>query len=450
MNETSACANCPKVAELTARVAGLEEELRRGKRQAGPFSKDRPRPNPKPPGQKPGHPPAFRVAPPPEAVTETIPVPLTTCPRCGTVVQKVADNAPIFQTDLPPITPIVRRFDTQRGFCPCCRKMVHSRHPDQTSTAVGAAGAQIGPRAKALAADLKHRLGLSFRKIADLFQEHFGITVTPGAIVQSNERLAERAAPAYADLQTQARESPAVHVDETGWRVGARSTWLWVMATKALTVYLIRPSRGHEVVEEVLGKRFGGVLASDGLPTYEVVRARWKQTCLAHLLTRCKELAASKTRGAVVFPRAVARLLRQAMDLRTRVPALSAHGLAVVRGRIDAAFDRMLEYQRVDPDNERLAAHLFKHRAHLFTFLDHPEVDATNNLAERQLRPAVIARKLSAGNRTDRGATTHALLASLAATCRQRAQRFTAFAQRLLCLPPSAPPLLLAPAPLPP
>jgi transposase len=428
-------------------VAALEDELRRGKRQAAPFSKDRPKPDPQPPGQKPGHAPAFRAVPPPETVTETLRVPLTTCPHCGTAVQKVADNPPIFQTDLPPVRPVVRRFDTQRGFCPHCRKMVRSRHPEQTSTALGAAGAQIGPQAKALAADLKHRLGLSFRKISDLFQAHFGITLTPGAIVQSNERLAERAAPAYADLQRQTRESPAVHVDETGWRIGTRSAWLWVFATKVSTVYAIRPSRGHQVVEEILGTSFGGALGSDGLPTYDVVRARWKQTCLAHLLTRCKELAQSQTGGAVRFPRAVGRLLRQALDLPTR--DLSAHGTAVVRGRLEAGLDRLLAYHRANPDNERLAAHLFKHQAHLFTFLDHPEVDATNNLAERQLRPAVIARKLSAGNRTDRGATTHAVLASLAATCRQRGQPFLDFAVRLLSLPPPSPSPLLTPVPVP-
>jgi transposase len=454
MLDAPECPNCRRLAaeieRLNARVAALEEECRRGKRQAGPFSKDRPKPNPKPPGRKPGHAPAFRPAPPPETVTETIPVPLTTCPRCGTPIQEVTDNPPIFQTDLPPIKPIVQRFDTQRGFCPCCRKRVHSRHPDQTSTATGAAGSAIGPRAKALAADFKHRLGLSFRKIAEIFQTHFGITLTPGAIVQSNERLAERAAAAYADLQRQAQESPAVHVDETGWRISTRSAWLWVVATKALTFYLIRPSRGHEVVEEVLGKRFAGVLASDGLPTYDVVDARWKQTCLAHLLRRCAELAATKVRGAVRFPRTVADLLRRAMALRSRRPALTARGVAIARGRIEAALDRLLAYTRTDPDNERLAAHVYKHRAHLFTFLDHPEVDPTNNLAERQIRPAVIARKLSAGNRTDRGAETHAVLASLAATCRQRRERFTAFAQRLLRLPPSTPPLLLASVPLPP
>ena len=441
------CRNCRRlsgqVEALTARVAALEAELRRSKRQAAPFSRDEAKPDPKPPGRKPGHTGACRATPPPEAVTETIRVPLTRCPDCGRSVERITDNRPIFQTDLPPITPVIR----QRGWCPRCRKMVRSRHPQQTSTATGAAGSQLGPRAVALAADLKHRLGLSFRKVADLFQTHFGVTVTPGALAQANQRLARRAEPVYQDLQACIRASPAVNADETGWRIGAQSAWLWVFATRRVTLYTIRFSRGHGVVEDILGETFPGTLISDGLPTYDPVRARRKQQCLAHLLKRCRQIEAIKTRGAVWFPRTVARLLREAIALASRRAAMHPHGFAVARGRLNAAMDRMLYYHLTDPDNERLAAHLFKHRDHLFTFLEEDAVDPTNNLAERQLRPAVIARKLSAGNRTERGAWTHAILASLAATCQQQGQRFTDLATHLLCL--HTPPLTLNPMPLP-
>jgi transposase len=453
------CPNCRRLAvenrqlktdlqRLTARVAALEAELRRSKRQAAPFAKEKPKPDPKPPGRKPGHAPAFRATPPPQAVTETIRVPLTACPDCNGPVERIKDNQPIFQTDLPPITPVIRRFETQRGWCPRCRKMVRSRHPQQTSTAGGAARSHLGPRAVALAADLKHRLGLSFRKVADLFQTHFGVTVTPGALVQANQRLARRAEPVYQDLQACIRASPAVNADETGWRIGAQSAWLWVFATRRVTLYTIRFSRGHGVVEDILGETFPGTLISDGLPTYDPVRTGRKQQCLAHLLKRCRQIEAIKMRGAVRFPRTVARLLREAIMLASRRLAMHPHGFAVARGRLQAAMDRALRYHLADPDNERLAAHLFKHRDHLLTFLEEDAVDPTNNLAERQLRPAVIARKLSAGNRTERGARTHAILASLAATCQQQGQRFTDLATRLLCLHTPPPTLNQMPLPL--
>ena len=449
MADDRECPNCRRLAvqveRLTARIAALEEELRRSKRQAAPFGKDAPKLDPKPPGRKKGHRGAFRKPPPPDEVSELVRVPLESCPRCGGRVERVRDNAPVYQTDLPDVRPVVRRFDTQRAWCPRCRRRVRSRHPQQTSDASGAAGSQVGPNALALAADLKHRLGVSFRRIVDLLGAHFRLRVTPGALAQASHRLADRGQPLYGRLQEEARASPSVHVDETGWRIAAKGSWLWTFATRNLTVYRIDRSRGHGVAQEVLGEEFAGTLVSDGLPTYDVLGVR-RQLCLAHLLKRCREIDVRKTRGAVRFPRQVTRLLRGAMALGERRGQMSPHGFAVARGRLEAELDRLLRYHLVDPDNERLAAHLYKQRDHLFTFLYEQDVEPTNNLAERQLRPAVIARKLSAGNRTERGARTHAVLASLAATCRQRGQRFTELAAELLRQP--VPPMGGIPAPI--
>jgi hypothetical protein len=169
----------------------------------------------------------------------------------------------------------------------------------------------------------------------------------------------------------------------------------------------------------VLGKDFGGVLVSDCFLAYDPLNFA-KQKCLAHLLRTCSEIERAKTRGAVRFSRRVAALLRRAMALKRRRGALSPHGYAVARGRLHAELDRLLAGDFTDADNARLAKRLRKHRDHLLRFLDHEGLDATNNLAERELRPAVIARKLSAGNRTEAGAETHAVLASVLQTCRRR------------------------------
>ena len=101
----------------------------------------------------------------------------------------------------------------------------------------------------------------------------------------------------------------------------------------------------------------------------------------------------------------------------------------MLRGRLHAELDRLLAGTYTDPDNARLAKRLRKHREHLLRFLDHDGVDATNNLAEREIRPAVIARKLSAGNRTEAGAETHAVLASVLRTCRRQGRDIV----RMLC-----------------
>ena len=148
--------------QLTQQVAEL---LRASKRQAAPFSRGKPDPQPKEPGRKKGHPGTSRRRP--DHIEEVVWVPLVQCPHCGGAVQEVQRHTHLVE-DLPPIRPKGTCYVTQSGKCPSCQCRVESRHSDQITTAKGAAGVHIGPNVIALAADLKHRLGLSFRKICDL------------------------------------------------------------------------------------------------------------------------------------------------------------------------------------------------------------------------------------------------------------------------------------------
>jgi transposase len=408
-------------AEVERLKAELEQSRRAGKRQAAPFSKGTPKADPKRPGRKAGHPPSHRLPPPPDQVDRTIEVPmLPECPRChaalGEAEVVLHDQ---YQIDLPEPRPVVTRFRVPVARCPACRRRVQGRHPEQTSDALGSAAVQYGPRLIGLAADLKHRLGVSYRKCSSVLLTLTGVVVASAALVRSGHRLRKLAQPSYDRLVEAARKSAVQHVDETGWKIGGRSAWLWVFADAHATLYRIRPSRAHDVVVEVLGEDFGGVLISDCFLAYDPLACA-KQKCLAHLLKTCGEVERSKTRGAVRFSRRVAALLRKAMALKRRRGTIGDHGYAVLRGKIHAGLDRLLAGAYTDPDNARLAKRLRKQREHLLRFLGHDGVDATNNLAEREVRPAVIARKLSAGNRTEAGAETHAVLASVLRTCRRQ------------------------------
>ncbi|WP_165251222.1 IS66 family transposase [Paludisphaera soli] len=408
-------------AEVERLKAELEQSRRAGKRQAAPFSEGSPRADPKRPGRKPGHPPSHRPIPPPGQVDRTIEVSLPPdCPECHTPL----GEAPVtihdqYQIDLPEPKPVVTRFRVPVTRCPSCRRRVQGRHAEQISDALGSAAIQYGPRLLGLAADLKHRLGVSYRKCSSVLLTLTGVVVASAALVRSSHRLGKLAQPSYDRLVEAARKSAVQQVDETGWKIGGRSAWLWVFADEHATLYRIRPSRAHEVVVEVLGEGFAGVLVSDCFLAYDPLPFS-KQKCLAHLLKTCGEIERSKTRAAVRFSRRVAALLRKAMALKRRRADLSPHGYAVARGRLHAELDRLLAGNLTDPDNARLAKRLRKHQAHLLNFLDHDGLDATNTLAEREIRPAVIARKLSAGNRTEAGAETHAVLASVLRTCRRQ------------------------------
>src|SRR5947209_9833552 len=336
-----------QIEELRAEVerlkAKLEQSRRAGKRQAAPFSKGEPKAHPKRPGRKPGHPPSHRPAPPPEQVDRTIEVPLpVNCPECRAPL----DDAPVslhdqYQIDLPEPRPVITRFRVPVTRCPACYRRVQGRHPEQTSDALGAASVQYGPRLLGLAADLKHRIGVSYRKGSSLLLTLTGLVVCSAALVRSGHRLRRLAQPSYDRLVEAARHSAVQHVDETGWKIGGRSAWLWVFADENVTLYRIRPSRAHDVVVEVLGEEFGGVLVSDCFLAYDPLGCE-KQKCLAHLLKTCGEIERSKTRGAVRFSRRVAALLRKAMALKRRRGTMGDHGYAVLRGKVHAELDRLL------------------------------------------------------------------------------------------------------------
>jgi transposase len=206
---------------------------------------------------------------------------------------------------------------------------------------------------------------------------------------------------------------------------------LWVFTNPEVSVYTIDPTRAHEVAERVLGEEFDGVLGCDCFPAYDPLAYR-QQKCLGHLLKRCSKIALMESEEAVAFSQQVAHLLRRAIQLKERKSDMSPHGYRVARGKLEAALNRLLAQEATDPEAAKLLKLLTKQRPHLLTFLYVDEVDATNNIAERTIRPAVIVRKISAGNRSAKGADTHAILASIIQTCRQQERDFLDVATELL------------------
>ena len=400
----------------------LEAARRAGARQAAPFSKGVPKRRPRRPGRKVGQAYGRRgQRPVPTVVHEAhdVPVP-TTCPRCGGAVRET-DVAAQYQEDLPPVTPIVRRFDVHVGQCHACHRRVQGRHPFQTSDALGAAAVQVGPHAIALAVSLNKQFGMSFGKIAAVFRTRFGLHVTPSALVRALHRAAARGQPTYAALCETVRTSAVVVPDETGWKLAGLLHWLWVFATATTTVYRIRRGRGFDDAASVLGADFAGGLGRDGWAPYRQFTEAFHQTCVGHLLRRCRTLQQDHPRAR--FPRRVARILQHALEVRDRHRAgtISAHGVDVARGHLFNQMLDLLDDPGLIPDMQRFARHLTVELPALFSFLVDPDLDATNWRAEQAIRPAVITRKINGGgNRSRRGADTQQILASILRTAHQR------------------------------
>jgi len=415
----------------------LEDQERQSHRQAAPFrlEDEKRQAAPKKPGRPAGH--VGRCRPKPAHVDETVEAPLGGCPQCGGSVHDV-HAIEQFIEDLPPVRPHVTRVVTYEGRCAQCGT-VRSQHPLQVSTASGAAGVQIGPRALGVAMQLIHRHGVPKRATCRLLDDLFGLRLSPGGLVQAAHRLGAKLSPQVQAVQDDLRAAPAVHADETSWWVGGPGWQLWVFSNRQSTLYRVRPSRGREVVYDTLGADFPGVLVSDCLSTYDDATPV-QHKCYAHHHRAITAAMKRHAQGGEGYLRELRLLLQAAQAVKKVQADFDPPERAQRRAALEAWANRLLMAPRGDADEEAVANRLRKQRDHLFVFLDHDAVDATNNHAERQLRPAVIARKLSCGNRTPRGALTWERLTSLAVTAAQRGQSFpTLVARAALLAPPPAP-----------
>ena len=417
-----------QIERLEQTVQQQQEEIeslkRIGKRQATPFARRHWVEQPKRPGRKAGQGKfARRELPKVVKIHETKEAKLHGCPECGGHLQTIRKHEQ-FVTDIPVVEVQTTHFVTYSGYCTSCHKRVRSQHPEQTSQATGAAGVMVGPRAKALAADLKHRLGVSYGKVSEVLHDAFGLSVSRSGWCQADQKLARSARPVYKELLEAIRQCSVVNADETGWRIGTLSAWLWVFTHRDLTVYTIRSNRSSDVVLDILGTHFSGILTSDGLLSYDDRRlSDWlKQKCLSHLLKDLKEMNETKTGRALHFARQATALLQEALALKREKSSLSPRTFSQRAASLEVRLDHLIAHSRrfSDPDNARFAKRLRKHRPHLLRFLYVDDLEPTNNLAERMLRPAVITRKTNGCNRTQDGAAAHSILSSVLVTCHQQ------------------------------
>lgn len=418
-----------QIQTLENKVAELE---RAGKRQAAPFRRaaSKKKRAPKRPGRAVGHKGSWRKRPDTDEVDRHIEVPLSVCPACGESLEE-SEQRPIEQTivELPPITPEVIRLRTYRQTCPCCAESVSSGHPLQVSKATGAAGTHLGPRALGVMASLHHQSGVSLRNCCQILERLMGLKISPGGLSQALGRMASRLNDDYDQLLEHLQSQEVLHLDETGWWVGGPGYWLWVVTNDAGTYYRVVPHRNRDTAKSLIGESFSGVLVSDCLNIYDGVETK-QHKCYAHHLKAISAALDTPAGAGSMYLLELRGLLHTALLLKQKQPDLQPELITDVRQWLEQRAEALLATPRGDPDDlqrqqeEALRARLAKQRSHLFTFLDHEAVEATNNRAERQLRPAVIRRKISCGNKSETGAHTWEILSSLAATDTQRGDSF--------------------------
>jgi hypothetical protein len=428
----------------------IEELRRKQHRSAAPFSKEKHKSNPKRPGRKPGQGPfVHRRAPQtePSIPPTEVPVNQTQCPFCGGRLEpekEWAEEASV--TDIPSQPePEVNLFRVHVCRCRQCGKTVRGEHPDVAPDQYGATAHRFGPRVKALAHSLHYGHGVPVRRLPAVLREMTGIEITQSAITQDALKQAEGAVgTAYQQLRAQVRQAPVVYTDDTGWRIGGDGAYLMGFDTDRETVYQVRTQHGNEQVRELVPDNYRGTLVSDRGMSYEAeeLSSVEQHKCLSHLIRNVIAVVENKTGTAKVFGLRLKGLLQRANQLWREQRAETVIDYQAQVERIDQELTYHLRIRRLrDPDNQRLLDGIgWQHdRGRVLTFLYKPEVEPTNNRAERALRPAVIARKVSHCSKNKRGAHAFAAFTSVVRTAvKQGTTTVTQTLQQLLR--PSTPP----------
>lgn len=403
------------------------EELRRRQgRSAAPFSKGARKENPKPPGRKPGEGAFLRREDPVGELSATIRVGVETpcCPDCGGALEPSATEIASI-TDLVEMPcPAVRRYEVEICRCQQCGRKVRGRHADLAAGQCGATAHRLGPRVKAAAHALTYGAGVPVRRVPAILKELTGIEVTQSALTQDAMKRAEATVGrAYEQLRAEVQKAPVVHTDDTGWRTGGEPAQLMVFETDTETVFQIRPQHRNEEVRELIPPDYAGVMVTDRGKSYDAAELSRvaQQKCLSHLIRNAGTVAKEKRGSARQFGMKLKELLRGSIQLWRKRGDVPDYEDRVER--IEAKLTRHLRARILqDPDNQRLldGIGLQHDRGNVLRFLHHPAVEPTNNRAERALRPAVIARKISHCSKNQRGANAFAAFVSLAQTFRKR------------------------------
>lgn len=414
-------------AENQALKERLEQLERKGARSAAPFSKNRPKSDPKKPGRKTGQGP-FTNRPEPEPTEPPTDVPVTEkrCSCGGELCPESTER--VTYTRLPRRTPVVVAYDIQICRCACCGKKHRGGHPDIAPDQTGATAHRVHPEVYAMAHMLHYGHGMPQRKVAQAMKTAFGITLTQSAITQDALRSTKgELAGIYESLVAEIRRSAVVYTDDTGWRIGGLVAFLMGFDSDLATVYQIRRRHRHEEVLEVLGRDFAGKLSTDRGKSYdaEAMKRIPQNKCSSHLLRNISELLKSQSPQAQTVGLEIADVIRRANELWKRFNRgeVGREEFEHEGEKLDKALERALRPRRLrDPGNRRLLKELKRHydQGSLLRHLKSPEIEPTNNRAERILRPAVIGRKVSQCSKNKAGAEATSVFKSVIETAKKR------------------------------
>src|SRR3954471_9591985 len=444
--DTVRCTNCRR---LQARVDVLEAELAALKQVVAPLSqqlasaRQNSSPSPKPPtsdiakppkppppegqdrrsiGGQPGHPKHERVAFPPESINGgSFDYRLDSCPACGQDLQPMRTIAPrvVQQVDIAEVPLSIAEHRSHPGWCTRCQKTYEAPLPSEIQR-----GGLVGPRLTTLIAYLKGFCHASFSTVRKFLRDVARVTISRGQLRKVIGKVCTALGDPYQELLETLPGEPVLNVDETGHRDNGKRMWTWCFRASLYTLFRVDPHRSGDVLIEVLGEEFDGVLGCDCFSAYRRYMREFDVTlqfCLAHLIRDVKflmTLPGKKEQAYGTRLRDALRLLFGVIHQRDKIPAVE------FQRRLEEARDLVLRVGQQEVPAGRhaqaMAKRLQAHGQSHFTFVTTPGVQPTNNLAEQAIRFVVIDRHITQGTRSQGGQRWCERIWSVIASCTQQ------------------------------
>ena len=396
------------------------------------------------PGGQPGHPGHHRELVPSERVNEVVPLYPTQCSHCEKPFSE-RDRTGAAQaepqrhqvTELPKIEAHITEYQCHKLQCAKCGAETQALLPEEVKGG-------FGPELTALIAYQTVTCRMPRRVVLESLEHVLGIPLSLGSVQKVWEEAAEAVAAPYEELARQLPQEPVLNSDETGYRTNGEKRWLWAFVAARFVFYKVAATRGAEVLVELLGAVFAGILCSDRLATYTKYHQGAAQFCWAHFkrnILGAQEIA--KTTDAERFCRDALALHARLFRLwhrfqagpEARYPVGDREQLILksipLQKKFFALGERYLDSK--DKDVRNLAKALFVHCGEFFVFLEKDGVEPTNNAAERALRCAVQWRKTSFGSRSAKGEIAMARLLTVTRTCRMQNRNSLDFLATAVC-----------------
>jgi len=375
--------------------------------------------------------------------TEQVEHRLVKCPDCDLRLGGICLARTREVIDLPPPQAVeVTHHQIFKGWCNNCQKW-HEAPVDLQQEVLGQG--RLGHRLMSLIATLRMVMRLPFRQIQLSLATLYGVHLSVGELVEVLHRISQHVTPMVQRLKEEVQASPAIQADETGWREDGKNGYIWSVSTPRLRYYEYHHSRGSQVVKRLIGETYEGVLGSDFYAAYNIHQGL-HQRCWVHFLRDIHEVKEKypQDEALLAWAASIKAIYEQAVSWTESDPdpTLSARQAQQQRERQQHAFEQQLwqvchPYLHTTAPQQTLCMRVERFLPELFVFVRVPGVPAHNNLAERSVRPLVIARKISGGTRSPKGSQTRMNLTSLFGTW--MAQHLNPFHQCLAALSAKSP-----------